>query len=484
MNIIAWLKKQSLTKRIFSGYILSAIIFICAATYGVDLVRSYRVEYNNILRNYAIPMNSIQSILKENQKIRSELYNITADNKSNIEQSKTTIEESMTSIKKEIEVLKNANYDGKDKPQFQALLVNLQSYYNEINKNLEDINSSDKKTDVSKLNQAVEANINQPLQKIYEFKSGELVRLEKQINDKATEKKILLAVFVGFGILVSMIVGNQIAKGINKMLEQADMHLEETSKKFATYSNELAVTSTNLADGSSKQAAFIQETSATMSQTVAMVTKNNQHTKEALTLVEESADVSEHGLESMGNMKRSMNELKESSGKIAKIVKVIDDIAFQTNILALNAAVEAARAGDVGKGFAVVAEEVRNLAQKSAQAAKDTTDIIERNIELSNQGVNMSIDVAEVLEKINSKIHIINTIINEIAQASEEQEKGVSQVNESIKQMEDVTQQNAATSQESSAISQQLSYQAEELANLVFELSKMITGTKDAKLNN
>jgi methyl-accepting chemotaxis protein len=175
----------------------------------------------------------------------------------------------------------------------------------------------------------------------------------------------------------------------------------------------------------------------------------------------------------------SMTEIKKSSDQIAKIIKVIDDIAFQTNILALNAAIEAARAGEAGMGFAVVAEEVRNLAQRSAKAAKDTTAIIESNIELSTKGVSVAERVGESLNEISSAAIKANELMNEIATSSAEQAQGVEQVNKAISQIESVTQQNAASAEESASASEELNAQAESMQKIVRELSELVNGAKN-----
>jgi len=181
-------------------------------------------------------------------------------------------------------------------------------------------------------------------------------------------------------------------------------------------------------------------------------------------------------MKEMTDMMRAMDELKESSDKVGKIVKTIDDIAFQTNLLAINATVEAARAGgDAGRSFSVVAEEVRNLANKSANAVSDTTDIIEKNILLTNSGRDVSRSVSKSLSGITEKAGQLNKLISEINAASEEQSSGIKQINIAVSQMEKVTQENAAVAEENAASSNNMKDEIttlEEAVNIAKSLVK------------
>lgn len=290
----------------------------------------------------------------------------------------------------------------------------------------------------------------------------------------------LLYVMLTVGIII--VVGGLLlcifmSRSIYKPILENVGSLDESAQQVASASEQLSSSSQQLAEGNSEQASSIEETSATLEESASMIQQNSQNTKQAATLAGQTKASADKGSAEMDEMMTSMAEIKKSSDQIAKIIKVIDDIAFQTNILALNAAVEAARAGDAGMGFAVVAEEVRNLAQRSAQAAKDTADIIESNIELSEKGVNVAERVGESLSEITLQAKKVNELMDEIAAASQEQTQGISQITKAITQMEKVTQMNASNAEESAAASEELAAQAENMREVVELLIKLVNGS-------
>jgi methyl-accepting chemotaxis protein len=236
----------------------------------------------------------------------------------------------------------------------------------------------------------------------------------------------------------------------------------------------MASNSRIIAEGASEQAAALEESSASLEELSSMTKQNGESASKTNELARQARAAGDRGALDIQAMSSAMDVIKASSDDIAKIIKTIDEIAFQTNILALNAAVEAARAGDAGLGFAVVADEVRNLAQRSAQAAKDTTAKIEGAISKTGQGVEISRKVAETLNEIVTKARQVDELAAEVAGASKEQIQGISQINTAVAQMDKVTQSNAASAEESAAASETLNGQAQTMQEDVAELLKLL----------
>lgn len=281
-------------------------------------------------------------------------------------------------------------------------------------------------------------------------------------------------------ILISQYIAWLVSADITKSVKNVLGNLSETSDNLTSLSKELTTAAHKLAEGSSEQAASIQETSSTLEESSSMVHQTTQNTKEAEVIARQTKEFANKGNSEMQVMLQAMEELKRSSSEISKIIKVIDEIAFQTNILSLNAAVEAARAGDAGKGFAVVAEEVRNLAQRSAQAAKDTSGIIESNIALSEKCLTITEQVGNSLSEINDESSKVSGLLEEISTASQEQEIGIGQINQAVSQMERVIHTNATTAQESATSADQLTVYSGTIKNIMSELDQLIRGANQA----
>jgi len=267
-----------------------------------------------------------------------------------------------------------------------------------------------------------------------------------------------------------------IVRGLNRSLRQAVVELTAGAHQVAAAASQVSSSSQSLAQGSSQQAASLEETSASSEEISSMARKNSENSRGAADIVTESQQKFVATNESLDQMVVAMGEINTQSDKISKIIKVIDEIAFQTNILALNAAVEAARAGEAGMGFAVVADEVRNLAQRCAQAAKDTAGLIEESIFKSNDGKAKVDQVATAIRSITAESAKVKTLVDEVHLGSQEQARGIDQIGKAILQMEQVTQSTAASAEESASAAEELSAQSMTLKEVVERLTALVGG--------
>lgn len=283
---------------------------------------------------------------------------------------------------------------------------------------------------------------------------------------------------IGFALLVSVLVFRSSFR-INRILSALAAKLSRASEQVGESSQTVATASQVLAEGAGKQAASLQETSSSLEEMSSMTRRNAESADKAKDLAAQARVAADTGANDVQTMTGAMDVIKNSSNDISKIIKTIDEIAFQTNILALNAAVEAARAGEAGMGFAVVAEEVRNLAQRSAQAARETADKIESAISNTEQGVLISGKVAQRLNEIVGKVRQVDTLVAEVATASKEQSNGIELINTAIGQMEKVTQSNAAGAEESASAAQELDTEAEALKEAIKELLSLVGGASE-----
>lgn len=354
--------------------------------------------------------------------------------------------------------------------------------------------------------------------KINESISEEAIQASHDAHDRSVWIVILS---IGFGVLISIalalyiskLIGKPISSILKAALEIADGNLDvkidvsskdeigqlghafeqmtaninhvmsninNASDQVAAGSRQLSDSSMSLSQGATEQASSIEELTASVEEISSQTKANADNADQAKNMADTAFGNAEKGNQHMVDMLKAMNDINESSSNISRIIKVIDDIAFQTNILALNAAVEAARAGQHGKGFAVVAEEVRNLAARSANAAKETTTMIEGSIEKVEDGTKIANETAKALDEIVKDIGEVTNLISNIALASNEQALGVEQINQGLMQISNVVQTTSATAEETASASEELSGQADMLKAQVstFKLKAYVTDTE------
>ena len=348
----------------------------------------------------------------------------------------------------------------------------------------------------------------------YDKAGGELMRYNAKTGaQRATllaaevqSTRVLLMVVGGLTLLLGLVTSGFLVRRTNAILGGVVNSVATGTEQIVAAASQVSSASQSLAEGASEQAASLEETSSSLEEMASMTKRNADNAQQAKHLADNTKSAAEAGSQgvqamsqsmdaiqaSSNEMRQAMGAVKDSNNEVAKIIKTIDEIAFQTNILALNAAVEAARAGEAGLGFAVVAEEVRSLAQKSAAAARETTSKIEAAIGRTEVGVRVSEKVVDdlktvlvqsrqveaSLKDIEQKSKEVAGLVGEIAAASSEQSQGIGQVNTTMSQMDRVTQSNAASAEESASAAEELNAQAEAMGETVNELQQLVGGSQ------
>jgi len=277
-------------------------------------------------------------------------------------------------------------------------------------------------------------------------------------------------------ICLTMALAFALARSICRPIDNAVKNMMAGAEQVSAASGQVSSSAQSLAEGATEQAASLEETSASMEEMSSMTRQNADNASQADSLMRESLATIKQADDSMTEMGLSMNEIAEASAATSKIIKTIDEIAFQTNLLALNAAVEAARAGEAGAGFAVVAEEVRNLAMRSTEAAKNTAALIEGTVSKVTRGKDIVVKATEAFHCVAESSTKVASLVGEIASASKEQAQGFIQINQAITQMDSVTQQNSATAEESAAAAAELNSQSSSMMDIVKEMQVLVNG--------
>ncbi len=311
------------------------------------------------------------------------------------------------------------------------------------------------------------------LEQLHKIIKAEAHKAEAQVV--AEVRGVRLLVIIGFGLLVlfGLVVVWAAAHTITSDLQQISTDLEVAAGEVASAAEQVSSAGQSLADGASRQAASLEETSSAMEEMSATTRQNADSTRQARSSGQEVLKAVEEAARLMEQTTKAMAEIKSAGEEVSRIIRTIDEIAFQTNILALNAAVEAARAGQAGAGFAVVADEVRRLALRTADAAGDTARIIDEVVENINRGVNLVEKTQQAFQQVLEHNRTTGRMVEEIAEASGQQAVGLEQITGAMNEINVVTQEVAALAQQSAAASQQLAGQATSMRGMVKDLAKL-----------
>jgi methyl-accepting chemotaxis protein len=514
-----WFYNMRIGAKLVLGFILVAMIAGVIGVVGVVNVHNIDEDYTILYQEYGVPLGEIGnvSILFQQNRVNMRDMLLT-DDSTKMQEYATRIEEQTKSMDSYLASFEKSLQTTEGKETFKNLMSAI-DVYKPIQENIVSLALENKKDEAyTALKNGIDSvtGVMDNIEKLYELKDINGEKLSNQYADASQVTIYTMVVIVAIAILVALILGiwisRIISKPVRRLVKIADQvadgnldveikndtkdeignlaaafrkmaeNLNEVMTNISTAAEQVSAGSTQLSDssmalsqGATEQASSIEELSASIEEIASQTKINADNAREANAITEEAKMSAMEGNRQMSEMLRAMEGINEASVNISKIIKVIDEIAFQTNILALNAAVEAARAGQHGKGFAVVAEEVRNLAARSANAAKETTALIEGSVKKAEGGTKIANETATALNTIVDGIANVAELISNIAIASNEQALGIAQINQGILQVSTVVQTNSATSEESAAASEELASQAVLLEEQVskFNLKKI-----------
>lgn len=509
-----WINNIKISARLLGGFFIIAIIAAFIGIFGIiNIIKIDQLD-TELYTKMTEPFEPLINIINDYQEMRVNVREtLIASDKKTIQEYRTKFEEASTDFDKELDIFRETILTAKGVTLVQDLQDSKDAYVKLSMEAMDLILEGKKEEALAMLTgdgTTIARDLSSSVNSIIEAK----IRLAKEASEtnSATASKsikittILVITGLILAIMLGVIISRSISKPVKKLLTVADeiadgnldvaisikskdeignlanafqkmtdnlndvmKNINIAAEQVATGARQVSDSSMALSQGATEQASSIEELTASIEEISSQTKQNAKHADEANQLSLSAKEDATKGNLQMKEMQNAMEEINEASSNISKIIKVIDEIAFQTNILALNAAVEAARAGQHGKGFAVVAEEVRNLAARSADAAKETTVMIEGSIKKVEVGTNIANETAEALNKIVEGVDKATHIVGSIAVASNEQAQGIEQINQGIMQVSTVVQTNSVTSEESAAASEELSSQSELLKAQVLQ---------------
>jgi methyl-accepting chemotaxis protein len=511
--LMRWLNNVKISTKLIVGFIFIALISGIVGGVGITKIKKIDTNYSDLYVNFGVSIGDIAEVSISYQRVRINLYKMVLDkNVSNVTQYKTKIDGYNKDIQENMGQFEKSLQTDEAKAKFAELKSVLDKYnkfendvislilVQKYDEAFQMLSSGDGQTMADKVSDTIDS--------LFNLKTSIGTQRSDEYSAETNTAIVTMFIVIAIGIVCAVTFGILISRAINKSIYQlmyvtdeissGNLNVEITNNSkdevgilsqsmnkmqdklhevignisFASQqvnigSKQIADSTISLSQGATEQASAVEELTASIEEISAQIKVNAENAKKANTIADATKDNAVKRNSDMKLMLKAMEEINKSSNNIAKIIKVIDEIAFQTNILALNAAVEAARAGQYGKGFTVVAEEVRNLAARSANAAKETTEIIEESLVKIKDGTDIANQTAEALDGIVVDIQDVAAIIDGISGASTEQATGMTQISQGVVQISQVVQSNSATAEECAAASEELAGQAEVLKEQV-----------------